>query len=112
MIICICGSREFRDLKFVQRSATDWRDGDNFIIVGDARGVDATVRQACPNARVFAADWDKFGKRAGILRNIEMLDLKPDLVVAFWDGVSPGTKFMIDESLKRRIDLRVYFDAR
>lgn len=44
-----------------------------------------------------------------MVRNIEMLDQHPDMVTAFWDGKSPGTKFMIEECIKRQINFRVYF---
>lgn len=43
----------------------------------------------------FAAGWDTHGKKAGILRNIEMGDYA-DALIALWDGSSKGTKHMID----------------
>ena len=38
----------------------------------------------------YPADWDKFGKTAGILRNKQMVQLA-DALVAIWDGSSRGT---------------------
>jgi len=38
---------------------------------------------------IFPANWDKFGKRAGYLRNEEMSDYA-DAVIAFWDERSRG----------------------
>lgn len=43
----------------------------------------------------FDADWDKYGKRAGPLRNEKMAQAA-DYVICFWDGKSRGTKSMID----------------
>ena len=43
----------------------------------------------------YPADWDVHGKRAGMLRNIEM-GKQADALVAIWDGISKGTKQMID----------------
>ena len=43
----------------------------------------------------FPADWNKYGKAAGYRRNVEMAEYA-DLLIAFWDGKSPGTKHMID----------------
>jgi hypothetical protein len=43
----------------------------------------------------MAADWDTYGKSAGYRRNADMAKYS-DAVVCFWDGVSKGTKHMID----------------
>lgn len=62
--------------------------------------------------RVFEAHWRPNGvynKRAGIQRTLEMLDALPHLVMCFWDGESPGTKFTIDTALRRKMNLQVYF---
>jgi len=45
--------------------------------------------------KVFPANWDKYGKRAGILRNLEQAEYG-DGLVTLWDGTSPGTKHMQD----------------
>jgi hypothetical protein len=68
------------------------------VVSGGASGVDKLGEQfallkGLP-CRVFPADWDKFGKIAGKLRNIEMADYA-DFVIALWDGMSPGTAHMI-----------------
>jgi hypothetical protein len=57
---------------------------------------------------VFYPDWDKYGKKAGPLRN-ELIIQSADLVLAFWDGTSRGTKSSIDFALKYKKELRVYF---
>ena len=56
--------------------------------------------------RVFPADWDKYGKRAGYLRNVQMAEYA-DALLAFWDGESRGTKNMIDEALSRGLKVGV-----
>ena len=43
----------------------------------------------------FPADWDKFGKSAGYVRNREMAEYC-DAAIIIWDGKSKGTKHMID----------------
>jgi hypothetical protein len=43
---------------------------------------------------MFPADWNKFGKSAGHVRNQAMADYA-DILLAFWDGKSTGTKSMI-----------------
>lgn len=56
------------------------------------------------------ADWDGLGKRAGILRNYEMLDYPvPHLVIAFWDGKSTGTGHVITTARMRSIPLEIIY---
>jgi hypothetical protein len=46
----------------------------------------------------FKAKWKLYGKAAGQLRNQEMVDTEPDLVVAFPFGASPGTRGCIKKA--------------
>lgn len=48
----------------------------------------------------FPADWTTFKKKAGFLRNEVMADYG-DVLIAFWDGKSNGTKHMIQCMLNR-----------
>ena len=69
------------------------------IVSGCARGADMmgelwAQRHNIPVTR-FPADWAKYGKSAGAIRNQQMVDYADEFLV-FWDGVSPGTKIMID----------------
>ena len=52
------------------------------------------------------ADWDLYGKSAGFKRNVQMAEYA-DALVAFWDGVSFGTKHMIETAQKMGLDVRV-----
>lgn len=70
------------------------------FISGKAKGADSLGEKYAKEwgAKVleFPADWDKYGKRAGPIRNQQMLDEgKPDLVVAFPTKNSKGTYHMI-----------------
>lgn len=65
-----------------------------------ARGGTDTLGERYAQLRSFGltrikADWNKYGKSAGFIRNKEMLTLT-DGIVCFWDGKSKGTKHMID----------------
>lgn len=72
------------------------------IVPGGARGADSlcgtwATANGIPT-QVFHPDWDTYGKRAGFLRNAEMLDTsKPDFVVAFPGG--NGTANMVRYAL-------------
>lgn len=113
MTIVVTGSRKYQHLERVAKVIHNLPEGTD-IIVGDASGVDSEVERSCAlegvPCTVYTAEWEKYQRKAGIQRNLEMLNTCPRLVLAFWDGESRGTKFMIDVALKRRIDLRVYFD--
>lgn len=56
-------------------------------------------RKICKRKRfsleIIAADWKKYGKRAGPIRN-EQMALIGDYIICFWDGKSKGTRSMID----------------
>lgn len=70
------------------------------VITGGARGADASGARWAEHYRhkstVMQAEWDKYGKRAGYLRNIAMADYGPKAAIIFWDGESKGTKMMVD----------------
>jgi hypothetical protein len=58
-------------------------------------------------ALVFRANWKRDGKAAGIIRNLHMLDLKPDMVVVVWNGESPGSRHVAEEAKRRGIHTEV-----
>lgn len=111
--VLVCGSRGWKEpRRIVERlHELSQRDGRLVVITGGARGADATAHRAAQalglETEVFYADWETYGKRAGIRRNVEMLDERPDLVLAFWDGTSPGTKHTIDTASARGIPVEV-----
>lgn len=130
--ILVCGGRKFASNQFhysrldVQRTAAELRflynvlfslciDKDQkrhwmrkglTIIHGDAPGADRAAGKWPENTwakvKAFPADWKKYGKAAGAVRNKQMLDEgTPDLVVAFPGG--KGTANMISQSLYRGV---------
>ena len=68
------------------------------MLHGGARGADQLgFRWAVKHhirSRCFAAQWERFGKSAGIRRNYQLAQ-EGDLLIAFWDGRSPGTRHII-----------------
>src|SRR5262245_11253362 len=110
MRVAVVGSRDYPDLEAV-RAYVRAQPADTVIISGGARGVDQvavdTARRLQLAYEVYPADWTRYGKRAGFLRNITIVD-NADAVVAFWDGVSRGTKHTIDYANERRKLARVF----
>jgi hypothetical protein len=115
MRILVCGGRTFTDKQlFLQKMAEieqkygPFRPTATVIINGGARGADTLAAEygysRCFAVRTFHADWAKFGKRAGGLRNQQMLDeAKPDLVIAFPGGV--GTADMVARAKWQNVPL-------
>lgn len=109
--VIIAGSRTFSDYMLLERTMDRLlRDvsEDIVIISGRARGADTLgeryARERGYEVWEYPADWKKYGKSAGFLRNRAMAR-DADALVAFWDGESRGTENMI--SLARRQGLRV-----
>jgi hypothetical protein len=98
----VAGSRGITNYDFVRGIIRDSGINVNTIISGGARGVDSlAIRYAQDNNipyELFKPDWEKYGKRAGILRNCEMGDVA-DALIAIWDGGSRGTKHMIEYAM-------------
>lgn len=110
MKVLVCGGRDYNDYDRLEDELNlVWRvHGDFTVISGMARGADTlAVRYAeaydCPLEK-FPADWDKYGRSAGYIRNQQMLDEgKPDLVVAFPGG--RGTENMIQIARKAGVEV-------
>lgn len=126
----ICGDRKWVDYKFiyawverlVENHAAVHDALKNYprgfpplvIIEGEADGVDTMARIAAEQLKVevvkFPARWRKFGKKAGPIRNQQMIDEgKPDMVLAFHDDIehSLGTMDMVTRAMRMGIYCRV-----
>lgn len=102
--LIVAGGRDFTDTKLLEKAITDLAEGEYAakaisIVSGMARGADMLgyMFAVKHNVVVYAmpADWEQYGKRAGMIRNKAMGDAS-DALLAFWDGQSKGTKQMID----------------
>ena len=69
------------------------------IISGGARGADTLAEWFARDynyaTKIFHAEWDKYGRSAGYRRNVDIIN-NCNILVAFWDGTSRGTKHSID----------------
>jgi hypothetical protein len=95
--ILVTGSREFDDYATIclelghvmtRLIAADGPYPHVIVVHGGARGADTLAEQA---ARAFGmgteshpADWGGYGKRAGFIRNAEIVSLGADLALAFY----------------------------
>lgn len=73
------------------------------IVSGGAKGIDACAKAyALANElklTEFLPEYKKYGKSAPLKRNLQIIDCA-DQVLAFWDGGSPGTKYVIRQCQK------------
>lgn len=103
MRVLVCGSRHFKDYKLLEETLDKYKISG--IISGTARGADSLGEDYAklhdiPVVR-FPALWDTYGRRAGPIRNSQMLkEGQPELVVAFRADNSRGTQNMIDQARK------------
>jgi hypothetical protein len=98
MKLIIAGSRTFPDYQLLCQTLAPERHRITEVIHGGARGADQLgFRWAVKHhirSRCFAADWERFGKAAGPRRNHQLAQAG-DVLLAFWDGRSPGTRHII-----------------
>lgn len=106
MRVLVCGGRDFKDNVKVA-DVLNKLDID-VIISGEAKGADTLAkdyaRQTGYVYEGYPADWEKHGKSAGFIRNKQMLESNPDLVVAFPGG--RGTANMV--SIAKEAGVEVY----
>ena len=107
MKAAIIGSRNITNIdlsRFIPKETTE-------IISGGAKGVDTIAKEyALENGlklTEFFPEYERYGKGAPLKRNITIIE-NADIVLAFWDGKSRGTKFVIDNCHRRNIPVRVY----
>lgn len=116
MKVLVCGGREYKNLNRVHQELDLIRETHKItqIISGGARGADNLAELYAKNknipCRIFPANWDKYGKKAGYIRNKQMVDEgKPDFVVAFPGGT--GTQMMISIAESADIPVHVVDDT-
>lgn len=114
--VIIAGGREFNDYDLLKKTMdnvlANVRD-DITVVCGQARGADTLGEQYAKErgyaVQYFPADWNRYGKVAGYIRNT-MMAKNADALVAFWDGQSPGTGHMIQtaQSLGLKVRVKTY----
>lgn len=115
--ILVCGGRDYSET--VLEEVLDQyleRFGALEIISGMAKGADIKAYNwAKANGVIcheFPADWDRYGRKAGPLRNQQMIDEgHPDLVLAFPTKKSTGTYDMIRRAEKHKIKTITYIEG-
>ena len=94
----IAGSRNIQNKKLIFETLDKYKDKITEIVCGEASGPDTIGKEWGLKNNIpiisYSAQWDKYGRVAGPIRNMDMGDYA-DFLIAFWDGESVGTKHMI-----------------
>jgi hypothetical protein len=111
MKIMVTGSRGWKHKGLIHRLLTQLKP--TMIVHGDCKqGADAMTDLIARRLRIpvrkYPAQWEKYGKSAGFIRNTEMIVREqPDVVVAFWDESSRGTEHAIKEAEKLGVTVMI-----
>ncbi len=104
--VLVCGGRNFDNRKLLNTVLNRYLI--SHLIQGGARGADKLAGQWALergiSVTIYHAEWDKYGKGAGFIRNFAMLlEGRPDLVIAFPGG--KGTAHMVKIAKKKKIPI-------
>lgn len=107
MKVAVKGSRGLRvdNLeKYLPKETTE-------IVSGGAVGIDTCAKEYAIKNNIklteFLPEYEKYGRSAPLKRNLLIIDYA-DYVLAFWDGKSHGTKYVIDNCKKKNKPVRVF----
>lgn len=107
MNVAVIGSRNLK----VDQLETYLPPDTTEIVSGGAAGIDTCARKYAVKHQIklteFLPEYQKYGRAAPLKRNLAIMDYS-DLVLAFWDGQSRGTMFVIHNCKKRGIPVRVF----
>jgi ribonuclease HI len=114
MKIIIAGTRHYNDYpifhKTLLKNISDLKIDLNTIEVvsGTCEGVDKMGERFAKSNNLkiheFPADWLKYGRAAGPIRNRKMAEFA-DMLICFWDGKSKGTTNMISTANKHKLNV-------
>ncbi len=113
--VVVAGCREYNDYReaseFISDCIKDIREKYTLVFVsGGCRGADKLGEKYAKEngfkTEVYMAEWDRYGMRAGPIRNEKMAE-KSDYIICFWDGKSKGTKSMIDIALRMEKPIKI-----
>lgn len=107
MKVAIIGSRNITISDFWPYIPAETQE----IVSGGARGIDSCARRFARQNNLklteFLPEYEKYAKGAPLKRNDLIVDYA-DLVVAFWDGKSRGTKYVIERCKKVGKEIKIY----
>lgn len=112
--VIIAGCRDFADYELLKEKCDFYlqnnKKEDIVIVTGHAPGADALGERYAQERgfllETYPADWKAHGRAAGSIRNARMASAA-NLLIAFWDGKSRGTKNMIETAKNHNLKVVV-----
>lgn len=108
-LVLVCGSRGWSNREAIEARLKELPP-DSIVVAGGARGADRDAAQIASalgfHVAEVKAQWHRYGGAAGMRRNLVMLRLKPDRVIAFSLGTN-GTQHTIDNARTKGITVEV-----
>lgn len=113
--LLIVGSRSITDYALVSSVLKEYCNSETMIVSGGADGADSLAERYADENNlkkvIMKADWNKYGKRAGYIRNAEMhkyiSQYENRLCIAFWDGKSKGTAHSFELAKKYKTPIKI-----
>lgn len=106
MKVAIVGSRDLNITnleEYMPENVTE-------IVSGGAKGIDSDAKEYALKKNIpfkeFLPDYQKFGKVAPLKRNLQIIDYA-DIIIAFWNGKSHGTKYVIENCKKLNVPVKI-----
>lgn len=111
MKVAVIGSRTFNDYERMKGILNLFPI--TTIVSGHAKGADKLGEKYADEnnipKEIYIPQWDLFGKKAGFMRNEDIIK-NSDIVIAFWDSKSKGTRDSIGRANQmKKTTLIVYF---
>ncbi len=107
MKIAIIGSRNLTDVdisKYVPEGVTE-------IVSGGAKGIDTLAEKYADEngipKTIIKPEYARYRRGAPLKRNEKIVE-RADIIIAFWNGKSKGTKFTIDYAKKLNKEVKIY----
>ncbi len=110
--VIVAGTRTFDDYELLKSKLDFFLKNQRGveIVSGTARGADQLgewyANERGLAVKRFPADWELYGKSAGYRRNAQMAEYA-DAAVIFWDGISRGSRHMINLAKEKGLPVRV-----
>lgn len=106
----IAGSRLCLHPKILEEALKEIDWTPSVVLCGGASGADQLGKKWAENHDIpvesYPANWTRYGKAAGHIRNSEMAR-KAEALIALWDGESPGTKDMIQKARTHGLKIHI-----
>lgn len=112
--VIIAGGRYFSDYELLKEKCDEFlkdKTSEEIVIInGHASGADSLgeryAQEKCYKIETYPADWKKYGRAAGPIRNEQMSNIA-NALIAFWDGKSKDTKSMLNLAKKKGLQVFV-----